>query len=229
MPKTVFLFDIDGTLVNMGGIGRRAVAEAFEAVTGRADACEQFRFDGMTDKAIARRGLQAVGHADSDDVIAELISIYLTRLRRNIELGPAYEPLPGAREWIGRLSAEPDVALGLGTGNVEAGARFKLAAVQLSDPFGFGGFGCDHEDRRELIRAGAIRGAQALGGQHGDFPVVVVGDTPRDVDAAHAVGGVCMAVATGHHSKDALREAGADYVGDTLFELFESNFNFTTP
>ena len=49
-PPTVALFDIDGTLVKSDGVGRRSINRAFEAEFGRADACDGFRFDGLTDR-----------------------------------------------------------------------------------------------------------------------------------------------------------------------------------
>ena len=78
--------------------------------------------------------------------------------------------------------------------------------------------GCDHEDRTELIRRGAERGAAKLSAPLSDCRVVVIGDTPKDVHAAHGIGAVCMAVATGGFSAAQLREAGADRVFANLEE-----------
>jgi phosphoglycolate phosphatase len=88
-------------------------------------------------------------------------------------------------------------AIGLGTGNVREGARLKLERVGLHHRFAFGGFGCDHELRAELIRVGAERGARALGAPLEACRVVVIGDTPKDIAAAQAIGAECLAVATG--------------------------------
>ncbi len=102
-------------------------------------------------------------------------------------------------------------AVGLGTGNVRAGARLKLARVGLHERFAFGGFGCDHEARDALLRVGAERGASALGAPLDACRVVVVGDTPKDVAAARAIGAECLAVATGSFSTDALAACGATW------------------
>jgi phosphoglycolate phosphatase-like HAD superfamily hydrolase len=104
------------------------------------------------------------------------------------------------------------VAIGLGTGNVERGARIKLGRVGASDRFRFGGFGCDAEDRAELIGVGADRGAAMLGAPRSACRVVVIGDTPRDVAAAQANDAECIAVATGHYDVESLTDAGATHV-----------------
>ena len=46
--STVLLFDLDGTLVNTGGAGRRAMIGAFASLHGKHDAFADFSFAGMT-------------------------------------------------------------------------------------------------------------------------------------------------------------------------------------
>jgi len=109
-------------------------------------------------------------------------------------------------------SAAAGAAVGLGTGNLRDGARLKLSRVGLHERFAFGGFGCDDEARPALLRVGAERGAQALGAPLGACRVVVIGDTPRDVAAAQAIGAECIAVATGSFSTEALRACSPSWV-----------------
>src|SRR5688500_9672214 len=85
MRPTVLLFDIDGTLVTTAGAGRRAMDQAFEVRFHRGDACNHFRMDGMTDRAIARAGLQAIGQPGSEEQIEELIAEYLRILEVEVE------------------------------------------------------------------------------------------------------------------------------------------------
>jgi phosphoglycolate phosphatase-like HAD superfamily hydrolase len=108
------------------------------------------------------------------------------------------------------------MAQGLGTGNVIEGARLKLEHVGLFEHFGFGGFGSDHELRVELIRVGAERGAQQLGRKREECRVVVIGDTPKDIDAARGIGAESLGVGTGSFSVTQLREHGATHAFDDL-------------
>jgi phosphoglycolate phosphatase len=211
MQPTVWLFDIDGTLVTTGGVGRRALELAFERAHGRRDACDGFRFDGMTDRAIVRGGLVALGVTPTAMAIDALLACYLDVLDEEVARAPAetYRVHAGVRETLDALQARGDAALGLGTGNIREGARIKLDRVGLFSRFGFGGFGCDDEDRTALLRRGAERGAASLGLRLEDARVVVVGDTPKDVAAARGIGAASVGVGTGAFNAEALLGAGA--------------------
>jgi phosphoglycolate phosphatase-like HAD superfamily hydrolase len=205
MP-TILLFDVDGTLVTTDGVGRRAIEEAFERRHGRRDVVS-FSFAGMTDKAIVRDGLLSLGKrfACETELQAEMdatLAFYL----RVLEEEAAAAPTGGIRVHDGIIraldlaEAGPEVALGLGTGNLREGARIKLGHAGIYHRFTFGGFGDDSIDRSEILASGARRGAAQLGKPLQACRVVVVGDTPRDIAAAEAIGAACVAVATGMHS-----------------------------
>lgn len=213
MRPTVLLFDIDGTLVTTGGAGRRAISRAFEKLHGRMDACDSFSLSGMTDRAIVRKALTLIGVEPQSEAIDALIACYLSFLDEEVQKTEArsYFVHAGMREAVTEARSRSGVAVGLGTGNVRQGARVKLERVGIYDQFAFGGFGCDHEDRVELIRHGARSGAQLLSAPLEACRVVVIGDTPKDVHAAKGIGAVCIGVGTGSFTPQALIEAGADF------------------
>lgn len=214
---TVLLFDIDGTLVTTGGVGRRAIERAFERAHGRADACSLIRFDGMTDRSITRLGLTAIGVTPTDEAIANLLAIYLGELKAELALATPeiYRVHVGVPEALA-AARQRGMRIGLGTGNLEDGARLKLERVGLYHHFGFGGFGSDHELRVELIRVGAERGARQLGLPLEACRVVVIGDTPKDVDAARGIGAESLGVGTASFTAQQLLEHGATYAFDSL-------------
>ena len=213
--RTVFLFDIDGTLVNTGA-GRTAMVGAFAESHGREDVFEGVSFAGMTDRAIIRGGLRAIGeHAVTEQAIDRVLEAYLGLLEHHLALD-AYRILPGAAALVRSLVDLPEIAVGLGTGNVKRGAYAKLTPGALHDAFTFGGFGCDAEARAELLQAGAERGARQLGVSLDACRVVVIGDTPKDVAAAHAIGASCIGVGTGSFTTEDLRACGAERAFATL-------------
>jgi phosphoglycolate phosphatase-like HAD superfamily hydrolase len=207
--STILLFDIDGTLVSMKGAGRRALARAFGAELGRPDVFDGFEFAGMTDPAIVRHGLGVAGAAAEPATIARLLAAYVACLRDEVRRSTNCLVHPGVEAVLDAAAATSNVAIGLGTGNVRAGAQAKLERLGLHHRFAFGGFGCDHEERPRLLGIGAERGAAHLGTAPGACRVVVIGDTPRDVAAAEAIGAEAVAVATSAFGVDALRAAGA--------------------
>jgi phosphoglycolate phosphatase len=213
LRPTVLLFDVDGTLVTTGGAGRRAIERAFAAAHGRPDACNHFRMDGMTDRAIVRSGLAAIGRPTTDAEIDGVLSRYVAELRDEVRRADdaRYRLHAGMREALDAARGLPDLALGLGTGNIQEGARVKLERVGVYDRFAFGGFGSDHEDRPTLIRIGAERGATRLGKTLADCRVVVVGDTPKDVAAAQSFGAESLGVGTGSFTAEQLLASGATH------------------
>lgn len=214
---TVLLFDIDGTLVSFRGVGRRAFERAFELEHGRPDAVSLLRFDGSTDRATTRIALEGIGISPTEPLIDALLTTYLRELQAELAVsGPeTYQVHRGVHEALSAASAR-GLALGVGTGNIEAAARLKLEHVALHQHFAFGGFGSDHELRLELVRIGAERGSRRLGCTRETCRVVVIGDTPKDVDAARGIGAECIGVGTGSFTAAQLLEHGATHAFDDL-------------
>ena len=213
MRPTVLLFDVDGTLVTTGGVGRRALEFAFERAHQRRDACRSFRLDGMTDRAIVRTALVAIGVEPSEERIDRVLADYLQVLGEEVAAAPAatYRVHAGMEAVLESAAARREMAVGLGTGNIREGARIKLERVGIYHHFPFGGFGCDAEERRALIRRGAERGAQRLGVPLEQCRVVIIGDTPKDIDAARAIGAESVGVGTASFTPAQLLAAGATH------------------
>lgn len=208
MKPTVLLFDIDGTLVSTGGAGRRSIERAFIEHTGTA-AVLDFSFAGMTDRAIVRLGLSQAGRTADAAAIAAVLASYLRALEEEVAAAPQFVVHEGVTEALAAAAGWAGHVMGLGTGNVRDGARVKLGRAGLYDRFTFGGFGCDAEDRAELLRTGAERGAAMLGAPRAECRVVVIGDTPKDVAAALAIGAEAIGVGTGPYSAENLIACGA--------------------
>ena len=210
----IYLFDIDGTLVTTAGAGRKALCETFRSRYG-ADHGLQFSFDGMTDKAIVGLALQAMAvplhEASLADEVERVLESYVNVLASHAQASAdAFVIHEGVVAVLDEVQAAGQGVMGLGTGNVRRGAEIKLAAVNLYHRFAFGGFGCDHHDRTALLAVGAARGAALLGKPMGDCDLLVIGDTPKDIAAAHGIGARCLAVATGSYSVEELQAAGGD-------------------
>jgi phosphoglycolate phosphatase-like HAD superfamily hydrolase len=120
-------------------------------------------------------------------------------------------------ETLDRLESQ-GATIGLATGNLVDGARIKLTRGDLWRRFAFGGFGSDAADRAELVRIAIRRGVERAGRSFMRDEIWVIGDTPKDVAAAHAAGARCLGVATGWYDQEQLRDAGADLVHPTLAE-----------
>lgn len=218
MPETLILFDVDGTLLHAAGAGRRALEEAFRRVFG-VDGIEVLaravRFGGKTDPMILTEMADAAGVAQEElgRRAPEMHRAYMTALDQELSTpDPRRCVLPGVTALLEKLAEQPGVFLGLVTGNIEAGARAKLAAFGLNRFFPEGGFS-DHPDRREIARIARIKVSRRLSIEFSPERVVVVGDTEDDIACARANGFRAIAVESGFVSRESLLAAAPD----TLF------------
>jgi phosphoglycolate phosphatase len=210
------LFDIDGTLISTGGAGARSWRWAFDQLYGVPADIGAFSEAGMTDPEVARGTFRgAIGREPSDREMARVLAAYLERLPYEVETSEHYEVLPGAEHLLRRLSQD-GCLLGVVTGALEAAAHIKLARGRLNGFFAFGGYGSDSADRGQLTRRAIERASAIVGREIDPSGVFVIGDTPNDIDAAHAVGAVAIGVASGHYAVDQLRSAGADIAIESL-------------
>lgn len=217
-PPTLVLFDIDGTLILSGRAGLRGLNRAIEQIYGAGGALDRIPIAGRTDRAIVHDVLESLGVAATPSAFEAIRTAYLEHLAREI-VKPADSPsgiLPGVERLLEALAPRSDVRLGLLTGNFEHGARIKLSHFALWDRFSFGAFGDDHVDRRALVPIALDRSSAAGHIRPPMDQVVIIGDTPLDVDCAHAHGARAIAVATGPFSVEVLQDAGADLVVGSL-------------
>jgi len=209
------LWDIDGTLVNTAGHGRDAFMQAFETLFRRPPGCDDVSMAGRTDHAIGLDLLERNGVPDPDELLPrlfeELHAALLARRELMAEQGSAH---PGVREALTAVGAQNGVLQSLLTGNIEPNAELKLAAFDLHTlvDLQIGGYGSDHGTRSELVAVARRKARARHGAEVSAAETVVVGDTPLDVDAAHAAGARAVAVATGPYTAQELEQAGPDAV-----------------
>ena len=214
----ILLFDIDGTLVSTGGAGAVAWKQAFEELHGIPADIGEFTDAGMTDPDVGEKTFEAVmGRKPSPRELAQLIQRRLEHLPEAIAQSEGYRVLPGVPERLRQLSRDGHL-LGLITGNGDGAAFVKLSRGDLMRWFSFGAYATAGVKRADIVRRAVERGEATLGADVPNSEIFVIGDTPLDIEAAHAVDCTAIAVATGHFDAEALREAGADHVLETLEE-----------
>ena len=219
IAQMLFLFDIDGTLVLTGGAGIRALDRAFARVLALEGACRGYQAAGMTDPLIVEAiTTQQLGRGPTPAETTAILEAYVGYLSEEVAATPRYRIMPGVDAALDAVCAR-GATVGLATGNVEAGARIKLERGGLWRRFPFGGYGSDAADRGLLVRRAIERGEAHARRRFAGHEVIVVGDTPRDVAAAHACGAFAVGVATGPDDLATLRAAGADVAFATLEEL----------
>lgn len=194
------LFDIDGTLIHSGGAGERAFAHVCTAEFGIPNGTAKLNFAGRTDTSIIREFFNQFSIEPTPENFRRFLDHYVFQLDHLLrQLNGTV--LPGVHQLIRGLGSLPQPPLlGLLTGNIVLGAEIKLRHYALWDHFVMGGFADDHEDRNQIAHAARNRAGRILKRQLKGPEIVVIGDTPRDVECAYAIGAKSLAVATGKFS-----------------------------
>jgi phosphoglycolate phosphatase-like HAD superfamily hydrolase len=222
MKRALLLWDIDGTLLLTDGAGMRGMARAGRKLYGDSFRWDGVRASGRLDPVIFEDALTRNGLVATDDGHRLFHDTYLVELQAELALvGKAARTMPGIKEAISTLlersASRQDVVQGLVTGNYARAAPLKLRACGL-DPawFEINAFGDEGKTRPDLVALAMKRWADRFGRAPDPRGVIVIGDTPFDVDCAHAHGCIAFAVATGLHGIDELRSTGADVVVNDL-------------
>lgn len=217
--RLYLLFDIDGTLVNTGGAGLRAMKAAVTECLGDEGLLEGYSFAGKTDRQIIRDLIRRAGmQAEIEEKSRHICERYIELLGPSLAGAENFFVYPHIPELLEQLSALPDVELALLTGNLEPGARLKLERAGLWHFFRWGVYGDVSEDRNDLSRAALAR----ITAKHGPIDVrriVIIGDTVSDIRCGQAVGATTIAYSAGFQPTEVLLPAGPDHLTDDFREL----------
>jgi len=209
------LFDIDGTLIKSSRGHSTAFSEAFRKVYGIDTNIDIINHHGMTDQQIIIEVLKKNG-LDEQTIKSKIEKCIKAMIKSFNEIVNNSEiiVLEGVRELLKELDKN-NVLMGLVTGNLEPIARSKLKKVGLNHYFKFGGFGSDDINRTNLVRIAIKRVKENF-----DFKlnnnVFLFGDAPREIKAGKEAGVKTIGVTTGIYSKEQLKDAGADFIFESL-------------
>lgn len=213
--RGLILFDIDGTLLRAGDRDHQAAfVEAMQQVYGLPATLEGVPLAGMLDSQIARLALTRHGLTDAqiDLQLAEMIAVMGERYAAVVARASRIERLlPGVVAVAERLR-DAGFALGVLTGNAGAVARVKLEAAGIDGLFPIGAYGDSARERGHLVEAGLLAAKRHFGVSFGSRRTLLVGDTPRDIEAARAGDALVVAVATGRYSVEELAAHEPDAV-----------------
>jgi phosphoglycolate phosphatase len=220
-PELLVLWDIDNTLITARGFGKLMYRQAFLRAFGR-ELAGPLDLGGRTELDVIAEllGQHDIEHTEEASRLLADALAHSFESRRS-ELPGHAEVLPGALNALQHFADDPRVHQGVLTANLRSVAMIKLEEFGLAHlvDWDVSAFGDDHSDRAELVTFARERAQHIRPFTHDE--VVLIGDTPHDVRAAHVAGVRLVAVATGRSSREDLRQAGAETVLDDLSDLGE--------
>ena len=217
--QDAYLFDIDGTLLrSRDRIHFNSFSSSIHSVTGFEVSLTGVLLHGGTDTAIVREafaltGIPAEAWEPQTEAILDAMRQTVADRRHEMDL----RVMPAVHETLTHL-ANRGALLGLATGNLELIGWIKVEEAGLREWFRFGGFSDRFEVRASMVADAAAK-ARELHAKGAEASICVVGDTPRDIEAARANGLPVIAVATGNYSFDALAALEPDVCTVSLDSL----------
>lgn len=222
--RLLFLFDIDGTLLNTGGAGFFALRDGFcEAFDSDPSLFPKLNLHGATDRGVAMGLFEQFEIAHTPENEIRFFDAYHGHLERNLTLESGSVAIPGVIDLLDVLRDETDHAVGLLTGNISRGAYTKVDAFGIGrERFPFGAFGDDHHDRNELGPIGISRASDLTGHRFTSESTIIIGDTPKDIACARACGAKAVAVTTGGFDEEQLAKFSPDLLLHDLADSLDS-------
>lgn len=216
------LFDIDGTMLQTERAGVASMLEAGKELFGEHFSFEGIPVAGRLDILIWRdlaRMNRIDDHAENHD---RFRARYGRALAERLARDPTARALPGVVALVDALHQRSDLSLGLLTGNYPETGRLKIASAGIDpDRFRVAAWGIDGDSRRDLPPVAIRRHHETLGRPIAAERVLIIGDTPHDVDCAKHHGCRVIAVATGSFSVDELAACGPDLTVPNLLATAE--------
>ena len=208
------LFDIDGTLIHPGSGARKSMLQAIKQEIQKDIKIEPGFFAGKTDILILSELLQKAGYSENDipSLRESILKSYLLCMKRFYNVKNDARLYPGVIELINSLKAEPNIHIGLLTGNIEQGARIKLEPFGLNDAFPVGAYGNDGYLRTELTAVAVKRAEDYYGVKFLPHNIIVIGDTIEDIRCGKVIGARTIAVSQHLNNEKELYEMHPDHV-----------------
>lgn len=203
--EIALLWDIDGTLLNTKGVAAKQLVDSFKLMTGRNCTISPGQYSGFTDYEIVLDLLQKANMRPDVSKAEEILFHYGTNLLEQLLKSPP-ELLAETQIVFDELERLPNVKNYIGSGNSNLGAHAKIKASGLEKFFEPNSFFISTPET--ISRDSVIQRAAALI----KAPILLIGDSDRDISSAKSNCLKVLAVATGHHKVDVLRTLNPDYV-----------------
>ena len=202
-------------MVNAGGAGRTALKKAVKELYGADPEFDHSLISGRTDldNFSIVYSLIKKGKKPSACEMKKMKAKYLELLPLEVHAAvrcKKYDLIAGVEKFLKLLSKDKDVVMGLGTGNLEEGAKIKLAPSKLGHYFSVGGYGEDGHTREEMLQAAVKRAEKKFKTKISPENVYVIGDTHRDICAAKNCGFHSAVLTNGFGEPQKIQRAAAE-------------------
>jgi len=213
--ETMIFFDINGTLIARDERTDIPYALAVDELIGQGNAMKGVDTSARSDHDVLLEVLRRFGLPFRDNLWSQFLHIYEKKLEEYKE-SDVWRPNADALEYVNYLLGKP-VYLGLISGELRIGARYKLEKLGIWHHFPTGGFGEDGLRRFDIAEA-ALKKAETHFAKRFQR-VFIIGDTLQDIRTARHLGAKVISITTGSDKREALEQLKPDFIIDRFEEL----------
>lgn len=215
--NNLLIWDIDGTLIQSRRVGKRAMDRTFLELYGVENAFSNVDMAGRLDSLILRDAFKL--HGIEDESCEAFFDRYCIYLKEEVESQACPFAVAGVPELLTVLQSKSNFYNILGTGNIEKGARIKLANDDLNKFLATGGFGDEPLERWQVIEKAIANACSFFNTDFEKYRIYVIGDTQKDIECGKKLGTKTIGIAKGPYSTGELKDFGADFAFDDLTDI----------
>ena len=209
----LLVWDVDGTLVDSKGVGKKSMNKAFFELYGIKNALDKIDMSGRLDYTIIKNVLfeNKIDIKNCNRFFEKYCDFLKTELANVSSIA-----CPGIVSNMKEISCKRNIFHALGTGNIELGARLKLSVDKLNRYFPIGGFGNEEYERWEIINHAIEKSVLFYDIDFKKENIFVIGDTNKDIFSGKKIGVKTIGVASGNTSFFELEQLKPDYLFENL-------------
>jgi phosphoglycolate phosphatase-like HAD superfamily hydrolase len=214
--STLFIWDIDGTLIDCQASGRIALDIAFYRCYGLKNATQGVNLGGKLDSVIIGDVIERNNLRNFEYI--KFNKVYKRTLEKVLK-NNGRKKILGGIENILDISEKAGITNMIGTGNMKYGANIKLKSLAIDRYFKVGSYGDTSFTRVQMIERAKDIAKEYYNREFESY--FVIGDTPHDITGGKGAKCHTVAVATGRYSKDTLMEHSPDLIFEHLDDTKE--------
>jgi len=213
----LIIFDLDQTLVDFLSVHEEATRRLFRRFFNVDARLTEIDFAGksLVENFSELARLKNIPEDIFRKKTNRLLESYETTFGENLPRDAAKCILSGVVELLGELS-KTDHTVTLYTGDSPGIVNHVFRVTGLGKYFKFCFYGTEVETRADMVKLAISKAEKSTGRKFAGKNTVIIGDSVRDIECGKLFSASTIAVATGFHSKEELRNAGADYILDNL-------------
>ncbi len=209
----LIIFDLDQTLVDSIKFHDGATVKIFWRLFGIEAHLTEVDLAGrsLTQNFAQLARLKGISEKVIQEKLPEFLSSYDKVFADVLPADAREYVLPGVITLLEKLTKTDNLIM-LYTGDSSSVTHALLRATDLEKYFKYSFYGTEVARRSDMVQQAINKATELTGNTFHGKDIVIIGDSPRDIECGKEFNALIIAVATGFHSMQELRAMNPDYL-----------------